>query len=44
MIFFDDFGSQTSQRAVNARCVHDAGLFSEFHECEMLARHVRSDK
>jgi hypothetical protein len=44
MIFFDDFGSQTSQRAVDTRRIHDASFFCEFHWCEMVARQVRSDK
>src|SRR5581483_8093067 len=42
--FCDDFRSQTGQRAVDARVVHDAGLFSEFHWRKILTTTVASDK
>jgi hypothetical protein len=31
MILFDYFRSEAGERAVDARLIHDAGLFSEFH-------------
>jgi hypothetical protein len=44
VVLFDDFGSQASQRATDARFVHDAGLFSELHRCEIVARQAATDK
>src|SRR5215831_18982377 len=38
MIFFDYFRSETGERAVDARRIHDAGLFSEFHRRKILTR------
>ena len=44
VIFFDDFRSETSERAIDARRIHDAGLFSKFHRREMVARRCASYK
>jgi hypothetical protein len=44
VIFFDDFRGESSERAIDARRIHDAGLFCEFHRRKILTRQVTSDK
>ena len=31
MVFFDNLGRQTRQRAIDARAIHDASLLDEIH-------------